>query len=175
MTEKYDHFLGGNGKISGKRLFHEKADLDDKIKQRCPFYLAIYSKPRLEENGMRSAYRIFMDADSEYDAAIELVGEWALWVKLCEYRWFVEGLESKTDHIGLNTWREHKAFKIEQEGIAGLRKAAKEGNVSASKELIAVAKRQMGEVKKVGRPKKEEDDDFSVESSVSDIFKNRKV
>lgn len=176
QTEKYVTFLGGNGKISGKRIFHEKAEISDKIAIKCPWYLSVYHKPKQEAAGQRSAYRAYLDAESEYEAALEIVGDYPLWLKLCEYKWFMEGMENKSDHMGLETWREHKALKLEQEAIKGLRKAAEEGNVSAQNALHKIAKDQLKKTK-AGRPKDEVEEDptkFSG-SSVSDIFSKRKV
>lgn len=177
MSDKFTHFIAGNGRVSGKRLFHEKAEVEDQIAMRCPFYLSTARRLKNEEAGQKSAYRIYMDADSEYAAAIEIVGEWIYWLKLCEYTWFMDGMEENYKHSGLKVWREHKALKEEQEALAGLRASAKEGSVSAQKELYAISQRLKKETMKAGRPKKEEDEDFtsSSTSAVADIFKSRKV
>jgi len=172
-TEKFQHFIAGNGRVSGKRLFHERAEPEDRIAMRCPFYLSTYIKDKNEACGQRSAYRIFLDADSEYEAALEIVGDYGYWIKLTELVWFYEG---EYPHLGLKVWREHKALKEEQEALAGLRAAAKEGNVTAQKELYGISQKQKKAA--VGRPKKEEEDtDFTKvqKSSVANIFKDRKV
>lgn len=51
-----------------------------------------------------SAYRIYMESQDEYDAAMHLVGSMSHWRKLLGCKWFLEGDESR-GFMGLAQWR----------------------------------------------------------------------
>lgn len=111
----------------------------------------VYSLKTYPNNDLPSAYQIYMNSDSEYAAAIKLVGEMRHWRKLCNLKWFMDGIEEKS-FDGLNSWREDKRLKDETEAIKLLKEQAENGNVTAQKTLYDVA-RGKGSTG-AGRPKK---------------------
>lgn len=85
-------------------------------------------------------YKIYMDCETEYEAAQKLLGSWSHWEKLCDATWFKPFVEQ---------WR--KEARIREKAIAKsiLLEQACEGNVTAAKAIIE-------EDKKRGRPSKQE-------------------
>lgn len=102
----------------------------------------VYCLKETDWKGCLSMYRIYMAAESEYEAAQQLLGSWGHWNKLCACAWFKPHLEA---------WREEREIKEAALGKAVLIQAAEEGNVTAAKELVA----QIKNIKK-GRPSKKD-------------------
>ena len=99
-----------------------------------------------------SAYNIYMDAIDEYDAAIKLVGNMANWEMLCGLDWFMNGNKlPASSHLGLKTWREHKAAKEKSRAMALLQEKAENGDTNAAKTILAEAKGEKPKAKR-GRP-----------------------
>lgn len=92
------------------------------------------------KNGLPSVWRIYMEAPTEYDAAMRIVGGMRHWEALCKTRWFTAPLlkDVNYNHItGLYKWREFKEQKDDAAVRAILLELAKSGNVSAAKALLA--------------------------------------
>lgn len=102
--------------------------------------------------GLPSAYKIFMTSESEYEAAIKLVGSWAHWQRLLKCRPFMEGPVDAFSWTGLEAWREEKSIQDQARAFNQLKVAANEGNVQAQK-LIYEGKDVS---RKRGRPSKDE-------------------
>lgn len=117
-------------------------------------YEPVYTMRPFDHKGCRSAYLIYMAADTEFDAAMQIVGDMRHWRRLCGLKWFMKGSEDGL-FDGLETWRKDKAEKDATEIIRLLKDKAADGNVPAQKILLDTAK----EVSKarVGRPEKQKD------------------
>jgi len=117
-------------------------------------YEPVYTMRPFDHKGCRSAYLIYMNADTEFDAAMQIVGDMRHWRRLCGLKWFMKGSEDGL-FDGLETWRKDKAEKDATEIIRQLKDKAADGNVPAQKILLDTAK----EVSKarVGRPEKQKD------------------
>lgn len=115
-------------------------------------YDPLYTLRPGSRKGLPSAYDIYMDSDSEYEAAIRIVGEMKHWRRLCKLKWFMEG---SPDGLwdGLKQWRLDKAEKDQNEAIKLLKEQAQNGNVTAQKTLLDHFKKGVG----AGRPRKEKD------------------
>lgn len=112
----------------------------------------LYTMREESYRGLPSAYLIYMTSDSEYEAAIKLVGSWNHWQRLLASRPFMEGPDNAFSWQGLNAWREEKAIKDQAEAFNQLKISAATGNVQAQK-LIYEGKSSGA---KRGRPSKEE-------------------
>jgi len=102
-----------------------------------------------------SAYKVYMEAIDEYDAAIKLVGNMANWNQLCGLDWFMSGGKFPAQaHIGLKAWREHKAAKVKSEAMAVLKEKVQEKDTTAAKAVLAEIKDEAkgATKKKAGRP-----------------------
>lgn len=118
---------------------------------------APYNLKEYDWKGSKSMYQIYMACDTEYDAAITLLGSWPHWQKLCRCGWFQSYIED---------WREER--KLREQAIAkkALIKKAKEGDVSASRALL------QDEKKPKGRPKNKET--VKPKDNVDEIYKRFK-
>ncbi len=88
-------------------------------------YHPVYTLGKADTDDMPSAYKIYMEATTEYEAAIMLFGSYVPWKKLLESARFMEYLEE---------WREEKVLAMQTIGYAGLIEQAS-GNASAAKWL----------------------------------------
>lgn len=99
----------------------------------------------------KSAYQIFLNASTEYEAGSQIAGSWNMWEKLSQVEWFKTGRKGNANsaqHIGLEEWRRHKRIKDIDEQITNLKKKAEAGDVAASKAVIAHLKEQEKEIQK---------------------------
>ena len=127
-------FLGDGGSLLTLGLFYEH-------RHQTPNQNAVYTLRDTDWKGFKSMYLIYMDEDSEYEAAMKLLGSWPHWKKLCECTWFKPYLKN---------WRTEREIKEAVIGKKTIIEAAKEGNVAAAKELV----NQALKAKTVGRPTK---------------------
>lgn len=79
----------------------------------------------------KSMYLIFMECNTEYEAAIKLLGSWKHWEKLCKAKWFKDYVES---------WREEMALRAAALGYEKLIYLTQANNVTAAKALVTEAK-----------------------------------
>lgn len=112
-------------------------------------YPPIYTMRENEWRGLPSAYQIYRTCDTEYDAAMELVGSWLHWQKLLSSPIFMNGPRSGFAWTGLNFWREEKDIRDRAEAYVLLKLNAEKGNVQAQKLLFEGDKKR-------GRPSKAE-------------------
>lgn len=96
-------------------------------------YPPIYTMRGQDRRGCISARRIYMEAADEYDAAMQLVGSWEHWQRLCKINKFMNGQATGEVFEGLAAWREEKKLKDKSEARKLLMKSAKDGNVTAQK------------------------------------------
>lgn len=97
-----------------------------------------------ELNGIhyQSMYLMFMQYNSEYSAAMGILGSWPHWLKLCECSWFKPELEK---------WKAEMDLRDEALAKDKLVKLTKADNITAAKALLAETKNP---TRKVGRPSK---------------------
>lgn len=120
-------------------------------------YPPIYTlTPEAKEN-IPSAYQIYINADTEYHAAIELVGSWTHWKKLLNCKPFFEYVEE---------WRKEREEKWASIGIAELVKQAKGGNAMAARWLAEKG------FKDKTKPIKTSDKDIQMNRMLSEVDKD---
>lgn len=137
-----------------KCLFDMKVMKDTRGHQRTVslFYelrhLTTYKEPclfTLKEHDFKeytSMYKVYMDSDSEYTAALKLLGSWSHWKKLTSCNWFKPYID---------TWREERETREQSLAKETLVELVRQGNVTAAKEL-----NNMSSTNKRGRPSKQE-------------------
>lgn len=136
-------FKDVNGRFLTTALFKELSTTDK--------YPAMYTIEVDDIEGYKSAYKIYMAAETEYEAAKNLVGSWEHWVALTKSYAFGPYVE---------TWREEKAQQYAALGMKGMITAAKDGNAAASKWLV---ERGWEPKKRAGRPKHGDEDKEQLE------------
>lgn len=87
-----------------------------------------YNLKTKDWEGTKSMYLIYMEYETEYEAAIALLGSWPHWEKLCKTRWFAQHKEK---------WDAERKLRDESLARKTLLKQAKEGNVTAAKAILA--------------------------------------
>lgn len=112
-------------------------------------YPPIYTMHEQERKGLPSAKKIYMEAESEYEAAMQLVGSWQHWKRLCRCTYFMKGM-ANCMWDGLEDWREEKEIQDKAEAYKQLKKSAEKGNIQAQR-LIYEGKKDSK-----GRPSKAE-------------------
>lgn len=120
-------------------------------KARQEDYPPLYTMREDEWKGLPSAYRIYMTSDSEYEAAMKLVGSWAHWLRLLKCKPFLNGGEDLGIWMGLEQWREEKAIQEKASAYNQLKLSAVGGNVQAQKIILEGDK-----ASKRGKPSKAE-------------------
>tara|TARA_B100002049_G_scaffold146858_1_gene109166 strand:- start:14481 stop:14990 length:510 start_codon:yes stop_codon:yes gene_type:complete len=135
-------------------------------------YEPVYTMRPYDHKGCRSACQIYMNADSEYDAAMQIVNDMRHWRKLCGLRWFMKGSDDGS-FDGLEQWRKDKAAKDATEAVRHLKDKAADGNVTAQKTLLDYFSGKSG----AGRPKKETENTVQQEreAKILDIHKQIKA
>lgn len=99
-----------------------------------------YNLGEFDLKDSKSMYKIYMACDSEYEAAMVLLGSWKHWERLSECQWFKEHLTK---------WREEREIREAALGKKVLVDQAEEGNVPAAKALLDLSGKR-----KAGRPSK---------------------
>lgn len=103
--------------------------------------IPVYNLKAYDWKGTKSMYQIYMNCDSEYEAAMTLLGDWSHWKRLCECGWFKQYIDS---------WREEVLIREAALGKAVIIQKASEGNLTAAKELVNQLNKKTN-----GRPSKE--------------------
>lgn len=117
-------------------------------------YEPLFTMRPYDHKGCRSAYLIYMEAATEYDAAMQICADMRHWRKLCSLPWFMNGAEDGS-FDGLRIWRKDKAELDATKALKLIRERAEKGNVSAQKILLDTAN-QVSKAR-VGRPEKQKD------------------
>ena len=107
-------------------------------KSRHEDYPPIYTMREGPFNGLPSAYLIYMYSDSEYEAALKLVGSWQHWLKLLKSGPFVNGQDAYSQWLGLQAWRDEKEIMDKATAYLQLQVQAGQGSVPAQK-IISIA------------------------------------
>ena len=95
---------------------------------------------------------IFRNSNSEYDCAIDTLGSWEHWKKLCNLEWFMTGAIMNTQLSGLNDWRVEKELAEESKAKQVLMQAIEDGDIQAAKFIYD--KKTKATTVKAGRPEK---------------------
>ena len=133
MNIQYDKLINASGCYMTQSLFYEFRFSTGS--EYMPFCL----KER-DYKGHISVYRVFMECDTEYEAAMILLNSWKHWQVLCNAPWFAKELKK---------WREEREIREAAIGKAVLIKEAEKGNITAAKSLIDLSGKR-----KAGRPTK---------------------
>jgi hypothetical protein len=105
-------------------------------KARQEDYPPLYTMREEPWMGLPSAYQIYMFSDSEYEAALKLVGSWHHWQRLLKSRPFVEGTQDGVQWTGLQVWRDEKEIRDKATAYNQLKMNAAQGNVQAQKMIF---------------------------------------
>lgn len=127
----------GQGRPRTKSLFYEFRTQTDYAGNDSPFTLK-----EVDWDGSVSMYRIYMEEDTEYDAAMRLVGSWRLWQVLCASSWFKPYKEA---------WDAERRIREKSEAKKILMQEAENGSVAAAKTIYDEDKKTGA-----GRPKKQD-------------------
>lgn len=95
---------------------------------------------------------LYRNSNSEYDCAIEVLGSWEHWKKLCALDWFMTGSIMNAQFTGLNDWRIEKELSEESKAKKVLMNAIAEGDIQAAKFIYD--KKTKASITKAGRPEK---------------------
>lgn len=187
MSDKidYDDYMGfadpkadksvlkdGRGVLRTRSLFKETFD----YRVKDPNLVPLYTLAEDTKHGLPSIWRIFMDCDTETEAALKIVGSLRHWDVLCNCRWFQKPELRDTNGIyvlGLDKWREYKAKKEQDMIKSVLMQLALSGNVNAAKALLAGQK--VEEPKVTAKKKKEEEVAPMLNSEEADIMADSKL
>ena len=96
----------------------------------------LYTMREEMHKGLPSAYSVYMDAQSEYEAAMILVGSWNHWQRLLKVNVFMKGEEDSHLWSGLEAWREEKEIQDRAVAYNQLKISAATGNVQAQKMIF---------------------------------------
>lgn len=129
-----EELRGKNGVYMTQALFYEQPSGEDEI---AKFTLKDY-----DHKGYISMYLVYMQYDTEYEAALRLLGSWKHWCKLKELAWFKEHVDA---------WNAERDLRDKALAKQQLKENAENGNVTAQRLLYT------GEEKKTTRKKKTEE------------------
>lgn len=88
-----------------------------------------------EKNGLPSAYLLYMESETEFDAAMKIVGSMPHWRKLCAAPWFMKG-DLDRNFTGLEQWRKDMAMRDANAAMKVLRSKVSDGDARASQFLL---------------------------------------
>ncbi len=91
-----------------------------------------------DNNGFRSAYRLYMESVDEYDAAMKIVGSMTHWRKLMSCSWFMTGDPDK-NIAGLESWRKDLQAKDASTAKKKLLEKVEEGDRLSAQFLMTYA------------------------------------
>lgn len=121
-------------------LFYEHAS---KLKAAPNFPIdpePVYTLKDRPHKGLPSAYEIYMDSSTEYEAAMRIVGSWKHWKKLCRAKFF---------QVHVNEWREERVQMEEAMAHTVLLNTLEKDNITAAKSILESNKKNN---KGAGRP-----------------------
>jgi hypothetical protein len=122
----------------------------------------------------KSAYVVYMTSADEYEAAMRLVGSMGHWRMLCGLKWFMEGLEHGSGRLaGLNQWRLDMAARDQSIAKKQLMEEAKNGSVTAQKEIYQTASKSLKASDKSPQKKKHSSSETNRVQALADRFKEQ--
>lgn len=89
---------------------------------------AFYNLKNKDWKDTKSMYLLYMTYETEYDAAIGILGSWPHWQKLCTTSWFKKYRDK---------WEEERVIRDDALAKRTLIEQAKDGNVTAAKALMS--------------------------------------
>ena len=98
-------------------------------------YPPLYTMREQPFRGLPSAYLIYMTSDSEYEAAIKLLGSWQHWKRFWGNKQFMGGMQGQAWE-GLTAWREEKEIRDAAKAYLQLKASAEMGSVPAQKQVF---------------------------------------
>lgn len=133
--EKADpkQFRGENGQYLTQGLFYE-------FRFQSSNETPMYNLGEFDYKDCKSMYKIYIACDSEYEAAMKLLGSWKHWEKLADCGWFKEHIDK---------WREEREIREAALSKKVLIEQTEEGNITAAKALHDISGKR-----KAGRPSK---------------------
>ena len=90
------------------------------------------------KNGLPSAYLIYMESETEYDAAMKIVGSMNHWRKLTATPWFLNG-DPDRGFTGLEQWRRDMAMRDANMAMSILRSRVADGDQKSAQFLLTYA------------------------------------
>lgn len=131
----------------------------------APYTLKPYDHT-LHSISYKSMYLIYMSCDSEYEAAIKLLGSYAHWLKLAKAPWFSPYLERWNEELEL------REAALAKSKLVALTEA---GNVTAARTLLNGKKASVGSPAKKGKRKTDivGDDDLDSMLARTDLDRKR--
>jgi len=126
----------------------------------------LYTLKDQDIGDLPSAYRIYMEADDETDAALKLVGSMRHWRKLVATEWFMHGTQ---DFDGLKLWREDMKARDEMRAMAVIQEAVESGDLNAAKKLYELTTKKP--TKQVGRPSRIKPDNIDENNKIVELHK----
>lgn len=154
--------VGRNNKLLTAALFLERsnqwADVTEQRRQEGKWdHEPIYTLSETEQEGLPSAYQIYMHSVDEYEAAKKLFGSIFHWQELCKKKWFMEYVVQ---------WREHMALRDFSVAKGTTLREALSGDGPAARHLLNFSNKVINPApnKPKGKKEKEESDDAELES-----------
>ena len=89
--------------------------------------IPIYNLTPFDTKETKSFYRIYMQCQTEYEAALVLLGSWEHWERLSECSWF---------HPYLKRWRHEVEIRNKAMAVRTVMDMTAKGNVTAAKILL---------------------------------------
>lgn len=129
---------GTTGVMKTEGLFLEMANKINSHENRRLPAVPVYTLKDYEHKGYPSMYKIYIASDTEYEAAIKLLGSWRHWKKLCRSKFF---------HPYIDEWREERRLLEEALARTALLRSLEDNNISAARTILEGSKR-----KGAGRP-----------------------
>ena len=111
-------------------------------------YSPYYSLREYENEGLPSAYHVYMHSIDEADAALKLVGSYSHWRKLCSLQWFINGSVAY-GFEGLAQWRKDMSERDKTAAKTVLLEQMADGNITAAKALDKIARDDEKEANKI--------------------------
>lgn len=118
-------------------------------------YSPLYTLREHETDGLPSIWQIYMHSDTEFSAAIKIVGSIRHWHKLTDSEWFNEPKPSQVGGLylpGLKEWRGYKEEADKAMARATLLAKAAAGDTGAAKAILGLDDRKVDGRKKSDTP-----------------------
>lgn len=114
----------------------------------------------------RSMYLEYMKYDSEYEAAMAILGSWAHWTKLCKTKWFA---------VVRDQWEEERNIRDEAIAKSVLVMLAEGGNVTAARTIYTNSRdnQPAGAKKRPAGKREEESEEETLEQMLAQLEEAR--
>ena len=167
---RFDAFYNATGQFTYRQMFQEVQNYGQRKHENLPKPIYTLGQKHKPEQGLISAYQIYMESADEYEAALKICPSLVEWERMAKSKWFMEGASPAPSQFeGLKTWREHMRMRDASLAKKQLLEQTNEGNVTAAKALLAETK-----VKNTaGRPSKKQEVDKTKLAIVKDFESKR--